>query len=96
MYRMIRTSIFDALPGGSEAAQIYLGLIVFVLVAAALRRGLGHLAAIAGVIVIGLALEVADVVVLRQSAQAALPDLLHFLLAPVFLFAAARARFLKL
>ncbi|MCW0180805.1 hypothetical protein [Zavarzinia sp.] len=96
MYRDVRMALFEALPGGSEASQIYLGLIVYILVLAALRRGFGHLAGIGIVILIGLALEVADVVFLRQSARGALPDLLHFTLTPLALFAAARARLLRL
>jgi len=96
MYRDVRMAVFQALPGGPEAAQIYLGLIVYILVLAALRRGFGHLAGIGIIILIGLALEVADVVWLRQSARGALPDLLHFTLAPFLLFAATRARLLRL
>lgn len=95
MYGRIKAVVFDLLPGGSEAGQIYLGLLLFVLVLMALRRGLADVAAIALLLVLGLAIEVADVMFLGQSARGALPDLLNFILAPAILFGLARARLLR-
>ncbi|PWR22194.1 hypothetical protein [Zavarzinia compransoris] len=95
MYADVRRTLFQVLPGDAETGQVYLGLLLFVLVSLALRRGLGHLAPIGVVILAGLGLEVADVAVLGQSARGALPDLLHFVLAPLFLFGMARFRLLK-
>jgi hypothetical protein len=95
MYGRIKSVVFDLLPGGPEAGQIYLGLLLFALVLVILRRGLSDLAAIAVLLLLGLGLEVADVMFLGQSARGALPDLFHFLLAPAFLFGLARARLLR-
>lgn len=95
MYADVRLTLFQLLPGNSETGQVYLGILLFVLLALALRRGLGHLAPIGVVILVGLGLEVADVVVLGQSARGAIPDLIHFVLAPLFLFGMSRFRLLK-
>lgn len=95
MYGRIKSVVFDLLPGGPEAGQIYLGLLFFALVLVALRRGLSDLASIGVLLLIGLAIEVADVMFLGQSARGALPDLFHFMLAPVFLFGLVRARVLR-
>lgn len=95
MYGRVKSILFDLLPGGAEAGQIYLGLILFILVLAALRRGLSDLSGVAALLVIGLAIEVADVMVLNQAARGAVPDLMHFMLVPLILFAAARVRLLR-
>ncbi|MCF4165517.1 hypothetical protein L2U69_07675 [Zavarzinia compransoris] len=95
MYGDVRFVVAQALPGGAEAGQIYLGLLFLVLISLATRRGIGHLLVIGLVVLVALGLEVADVVVLRQSARSAPMDLLHFLLAPLVLFGLARARLLR-
>ena len=95
MYGDVRLFVAQMLPGGADAGQIYLGLLFFVVIAMAVRRGFGHLLVIGILVIVGLGLEVADVIVLKQSAQRAPGDLLHFLLAPACLFALARLRLLR-
>ncbi|MFA5122191.1 hypothetical protein [Zavarzinia sp.] len=95
MYGEVKAMLFRIMPGGAEAAQIYLGLLCLLAILAVARRGLSWLPSLGILLVLGLAIEVADVVFLRQSARAAAPELLHFMLVPCVLHLFARLRWLK-
>lgn len=83
MYAQIKGAIWGAVPFDTDATQIVIGWLIFIIVITGFRRTIKRWSAVLPVVVIGLVIEVADMMLLGQSFANLARDLLLFVMLPV-------------
>ncbi len=82
MYGDIKMQVFDLLPFSYDATQIVLGLLIWLITGLVFRLPMTRLVCIAPVIILAVAIEIADVIFLAQTPERAISDF-AFLVLPV-------------
>lgn len=83
MYADIKGAIWGAVPFDGDATQILIGWTIYMIAILGFRRTIKRWSAPLPVLVLGLAIEIADMVLLGQSFAWSARDLLLFSLLPV-------------
>ncbi len=83
MYGDIKAQIFNLLPFSNDARLIVLGLIIWLLSGLIFRLQMTRLVCVAPIIILAVAMEIADVMFLSQTPIRAVSDF-AYLVMPVF------------
>lgn len=83
MYAHFKSLVFGMVPTGWDAAQILLGFAVFLITLVVFRRSVRTWWAFWPVLIVGLAVEAADMALLGQDPARAVRDVVLFALLPL-------------
>lgn len=83
MYAQIKSLIYGAIPTDWDAAQIIVGYIVFLITLLVFRQSIKAWWAFLPVLIVGLVIEIADMVFLGQDIATAARDLILFIILPL-------------
>jgi fucose 4-O-acetylase-like acetyltransferase len=82
MYGDIKTQILDLFPFSYDATLIVLGLLIWLITGLVFRLPMTRLVCIAPIVILAVAIEIADVIFLSQAPVRAISDF-AFLVVPV-------------
>lgn len=84
MYSDIKELIFGVFPFSSDATLIVLGLVIWLFSGLFFRLRMSRLACVIPLLIISVAVEITDVMLLAQSPMRAIEDF-SFMVVPVFI-----------
>ncbi|KJS35696.1 MAG: hypothetical protein VR70_15505 [Rhodospirillaceae bacterium BRH_c57] len=83
MYAQIKSILYGAIPTDWDAAQIIVGYIVLLITLLVFRQSIKAWWAFLPVLIVGLLIEIADMVLLGQAIGTAARDLVLFTILPL-------------
>ncbi|NVJ92460.1 MAG: hypothetical protein HWE34_12420 [Methylocystaceae bacterium] len=84
MYGDIKMQVFSLFPFSSDATLILLGLLLWLIAGLLFRLPMSKLVCLTPIIILGVAMEISDVMFLNQAPMRAVSDF-AFLVAPVLI-----------
>ncbi|MGC2856430.1 hypothetical protein ACM64Y_13230 [Novispirillum sp. DQ9] len=95
MYAQIKSLVFGAVPTDWDAVQILVGFVVFLITLLVFRQSIKAWWGFLPVLIIGVVIEVADMVFLGQGILTAARDLILFTLLPLTVVFVSRQGWVK-
>lgn len=95
MYAQIKSLVFGAIPTDWDAVQILVGFVVFLMTLLVFRQSIKAWWGVLPVVIVAVAIEIADMVFLGQGILTAARDLILFCLLPLVMVFISRQGWIK-